>query len=169
MDLDSWIQSINAETLESILVDILVTDGSTYSGYINSEAFKKSTDSILLTSRTPKAGYFVGKKIYKNEILGFSFSTAPRTNFGVHHFYLGEKGSDLHFQHLVHNESKVEVKSSVNSKIKFASDCMNYLRKLKAEFLPNEQITLEIFREISVKYNVDSSKVERKVREFLKV
>lgn len=169
MDLDSWIQSVNSATLESILVDIISSDGVTISGYINNEAFKKYADSILLTSRNPKDGVFVGRKIYKNEIVGFSFSTAPRTNFGVHHIFVGEKGSDFHFQHLVHDEAKISLKETSAAKVKFASDCVDYLRKLKNDFLPNEQITLEIFREISVKYNVESSKLERKIRDFLKV
>ncbi|AZZ36370.1 hypothetical protein CIK05_06050 [Bdellovibrio sp. qaytius] len=169
MNIDHWIQSTDASALENILVDLLLVDGYTYSGYINYVAFKDHPESILLTSRSSKAGIFVGKKIQKKEIIGFNFSTAPRTNFGFHHIYLAERDNELHFQHAIHDQYQISVTHKINSKLKFVGDCFLYLQKINAGFLPNEQITLVLFRQVRAKYCVDSVKFERKVKEFLQV
>lgn len=167
MKLDQWIQTTNAKTVENILVDFLLSDGTTYSGFINMSAYADDSESIILTSRTPKEGDFQGRKIKKDEILGFNFSVAPRANFGVHHIRIAEKGLDLQFQHSMHDRQQVLLTNTVNSRDKFNSDCITYLNKLSREFMPNEKIDLVLFRQTTSKFSVEMAILNFKVREFL--
>lgn len=153
--------------LEGILVDLLLTDGTTYSGYINSVAYEDDPEHILLTSRSPREGMFVGKKISKKEIIGFNFSVTARANFGVHQIRIAEKGTDLQFQHAIHDGQHFVLTSSIESRTKFNSECIAYLNKLSSDLLPNEQIGLVLYKGITTKYNVDLASLSHKVREFL--
>lgn len=167
MSIDQWIQSTDAKTVESILVDFLLSDGTTYSGYINIVAYEEDPQSILLTSRTPKAGLFVGKKIKKDEIVGFNFSVAARASFGVHHIRIGEKESELQFQHALHDQQQILVSNTIDSRDKFNNECLAYIKKLSLEFMPHEQIGLILHRQTTAKHNVDFHTLNYKVREFL--
>ena len=167
MGINRWIESVSPNTLETILVDILVADGATFSGYINSVALVEDPECILLTSRPPKEGLFVGKKILKKEIIGFNFSVTPRANFGVHQIRLAEIGTDLQFQHAIHDQQHFLLSNKVEAKNKFVDECMSYLKKLSAEFVMNEKITLILNRGTTNKFNVDTQGLDSKVREFL--
>ncbi|MES2803482.1 MAG: hypothetical protein V4654_13395 [Bdellovibrionota bacterium] len=167
MSIDQWIQSTNAQTVESILVDFLLSDGTTYSGFINTMAYADDPTIILLTSRAPKAGVFVGKKIKKDEVIGFNFSVAARASFGVHHIRICEKGPELQFQHGIHDQQQILVTNTIASRDKFNNECLTYINKLSLEFMPNEQIGLILYRQTTSKYNVDLNSLNCKIREFL--
>lgn len=167
MNIDEWIHTQSSETLENILVDILVTDGSTYSGFINSIAYVDDPEHITLTSRSPREGLFVGKKILKKDIIGFNFSVIPRANFGVHQIRIAEKGTDLHFQHAVHDDHRFSLTSGIEARDKFVSECLSYIRKLVKDLLPNEKIGLILHKDRTLKLSIDSSDLGDKIREFL--
>lgn len=167
MGISRWLQSISSETLENILVDILTADGMTYSGYINSVALAEDPETVMLTSRPPKEGIFVGKKLSKKEIVGFNFSVTPRANFGVHQIRITESQSDLQFLHAIHDEQKFVLKGAITSKEKFSDECLSYLKKLNSDLLLNEKVALILFRGTTFKCNVDSATLDNKVREFL--
>ena len=167
MGINRWIQSINSETLENILVDILVSDGTTYSGFINAVALQEDADHILLTSRPSKDGVFVGKKISKTEIIGFNFSTTARANFGVHHIRVDQNEKVIKFQHAIHDEQHFVLTGNMAGKDKFISECLSYLSKLSRDFLVNEMVVLALFGGSSYQDTVDHSSVDLKIREFL--
>lgn len=169
MNLDQWIESTSEEILAGLLVDILLADGTTYSGYINTMVNLGNTESILLTSRTPTAGVFEGKKIKKSDIVGFNFSTSPRPNFGVHHIYITEKGDKFNFQHAVHDEQKLVLSNLEKSVDDFKVECMAYIKRLSREILPNEKLGLTLTKDLTVKYSLDITKIDRKIRDFLRV
>lgn len=167
MSINRWIQSINSDTLESILVDILVSEGSTYSGYINAVALAEDPEHLLLTSRPAKDGVFVGKKISKKDIVGFNFSTTARANFGVHQIRIDENDIDLKFQHAIHDEQHFVLTGNVNGKEKFISECLSYLKKLSHDFLANEVVVLTLFGRASYQGSVDQDVLDLKIREFI--
>lgn len=167
MNIDHWIQSQNPETLENILVDILVTDGLTYSGFISSVAYVDDLEHILLMSRPPSQGLFVAKKISKKDIIGFNFSITARANFGVHQIRIAQNGSDLQFQHTVHDDQQFTLTSQSQSKDKFKSECLSYIQKLSSELLPNEFIGLIFYKDKTIKYSVEYADLKTTLRDFL--
>lgn len=167
MGINRWIQSINSETLENILVDILVSDGTTYSGYINAVALQENNEILMLTSRPAKAGVFVSKKIAKKEIIGFNFSTLARANFGVHKIRIDEIDSDIKFQHVVHDEQYFVLSGKMDCKDKFVGECLSYLKKLSHDLPANEIFVLTLFGSTSYYGNVDQSILDAKIRQFL--
>lgn len=169
MNLDQWIQSTSEDVLAGLLVDMLLSDGTTYCGYINTMVNIGDTESILLTSRTPRAGIFEGKKIKKTEIVGFNFSTSPRANFGVHHIYITEKGDKFNFQHAIHDEQKLVLTNNEKSVDTFKTECLAYIKRLSRDILPNEKLGLTLTKELTVKYSLDMDKIDRKIRDFLRV
>ncbi len=167
MNLEQWIQSTSEDVLAGLLVDMLLSDGTTYCGYINTMVNTGDTESILLTSRTPQAGIFEGKKIKKTDIVGFNFSTSPRANFGVHHIHITEKGANFQFQHAIHDQQKQVLTNSEKSVDAFKVECLAYIKRLSLDMLPNEKLSLTLTKELTVKYSLDITQADRKIRDFL--
>lgn len=169
MNLDQWIEATSEDVLAGLLVDLLLSDGTTYSGYINTKVNTGDAESILLTSRTPQAGIFEGKKIKKTDIVGFNFSTSPRANFGVHHIYITVKGTNFNFQHAIHDQQRLVLTSAEKSVDTFKIECLAYIKRLSLDILPNEKLGLTLTKELTVKYSLDITKVDLKIRDFLGV
>jgi len=169
MNLDQWIQSTSEDVLAALLVDMLLSDGTTYCGYINAMVHLDDTAYILLTSRTPQAGIFEGKKIKKTDIVGFNFSTSPRANFGVHHIYITEKGDKFQFQHAIHDQQNFVLTNSEKSADAFKIECLAYVKRLSPDMLPNEKLGLTLTKDLTAKYSLDIMRADRKIREFLRV
>lgn len=167
MDIDKWVQSTNAATLEKLLVDLLLSDGSTYSGYISSTSFEGDPDCLYLINRPPEEGFFVGKKIRKQAIIGFSFSVAPRSNFCVHQIRVCKSNEALHFRHNIHEKQQFLIFNTVEAKDKFNSECLVYLRNLSGQLLPNEKISLVLSKGLPDESELDLSDLHEKVKDFL--